>query len=93
MTATDLAKRGAKVIICCRSLERAEAALEDIKKDSGSQLVENVQLDLASLKSVRKCAETILEKEEKVDYLINNAGKSNVLTDCLAKLGQNSNFK
>ena len=76
MTATDLAKRGAKVIICCRSLERAEAALVDIKKDSGSELVENVQLDLASLKSVRKCAETILEKEEKVDYLINNAGKN-----------------
>ena len=74
MTAIDLAKRGAKVIILCRSIERAEAALEDIKKESGSQLVENIQLDLASLKSVRKCAETLLEKEEKIDYLVNNAG-------------------
>lgn len=74
VAATDLARRGAKVIICCRSLERAEAAVKDIKDDSGSNLVEIQQLDLASLKSVRQCAEALLEKEEKIDYLINNAG-------------------
>merc|ERR1711997_1035512 len=31
-------------------------------------------LDLASLESVRQCAQALLEKEEKIDYLINNAG-------------------
>ena len=50
-------------------------AAKDIRTDSGSDLVEVTQLDLASLKSVRKCAENLLEKEDKIDYLINNAGK------------------
>jgi len=74
ITATDLARRGARVIICCRDMKRANAGMADIKADSGSDLVEVLQLDLASLKSVRSCAETLLEKEEKIDYLINNAG-------------------
>ncbi len=32
-------------------------------------------LDLASLKSVRECAQRLLEKEDKIDILINNAGE------------------
>ena len=55
-------------------MTRAEAAAKDIRKESGNDLVEVAQLDLASLKSVRKCAESLLEKEDKIDYLINNAG-------------------
>ena len=50
-------------------------AAKDIRNESGNDLVEVAQLDLASLKSVRKCAENLLEKEDKIDYLINNAGK------------------
>ena len=69
-----MAKRGAKVIICCRDKARADKAVEDIKKESSNENVQNVILDLASLKSVRKCAETLNKTEEKVDYLINNAG-------------------
>ena len=72
--ATDLARRGARVIICCRDMKRANAGLADIKKDSGSDLVEILQLDLASLKSIRQSAEILLEKGNKIDYLINNAG-------------------
>ena len=37
VTATDLAKRGAKVIICCRDKSRAEKAVEDIKKESSNE--------------------------------------------------------
>lgn len=73
-TVKDLAKRGARVIMCCRDLTKAEEAAKDIRKESGSDLVEIMQLDLASLKSVRKCAETLIEKEDKIDILINNAG-------------------
>ena len=73
-TAIDLAKRGARVIICCRDMTRADNAAKDIRSVSGSDLVETLQLDLASFKSIRKCAETLLEKEDKIDYLINNAG-------------------
>lgn len=32
MTAIDLAKRGARVILACRSRERGEAALADVKR-------------------------------------------------------------
>ena len=73
-TAIDLAKRNAKIVICCRSEEKAEAAVEEIKSLTSNENVEFVKLDLASLASVRKCAETIQDKYEKIDYLINNAG-------------------
>ena len=74
VTATDLAKRGARVIICCRDMIRAEDAAKDIRQESGSDLVQVQQLDLASFKSIRKCAQHLLENEDKIDYLINNAG-------------------
>ncbi|KAK7882708.1 hypothetical protein WMY93_028882 [Mugilogobius chulae] len=73
-TAVDLAKRGARVIMACRSRERAEAALEDVKRESGSSNVVFMPLDLASLKSVRTFAENFLKSEPRLDLLINNAG-------------------
>ncbi|XP_066551816.1 dehydrogenase/reductase SDR family member 13 [Amia ocellicauda] len=73
-TAVDLARRGARVILACRNKQRAEAAVLDIKKDSGSSAVVFMQLDLASLQSVRSFAETFLKTEPRLDLLINNAG-------------------
>lgn len=73
-TALDLAKRGARVILACRSKERAEAAAFDIRRESGNNQVVFMQLDLASLKSVRSFAETFLKTEPRLDILINNAG-------------------
>ncbi|XP_046891679.1 dehydrogenase/reductase SDR family member 13-like [Hypomesus transpacificus] len=73
-TAIDLAKRGARVILACRSKQRGDAALAEIKKESGSNQVVFMQLDLGSLKSVRSFVETFLKTEPRVDLLINNAG-------------------
>ncbi|XP_035288516.1 dehydrogenase/reductase SDR family member 13-like isoform X3 [Anguilla anguilla] len=73
-TALELAKRGARVILACRSQERAEAAIRDIKRESGNAEVVYMQLDLASLQSVRSFAETFLKTEPRLDLLINNAG-------------------
>ncbi|XP_054650062.1 dehydrogenase/reductase SDR family member 13-like [Dunckerocampus dactyliophorus] len=73
-TAIDLAKRGARVILACRSQQRGEAALKEIKSESGSNQVVFMQLDLGSLKSVRSFAETFLRSEPRLDILINNAG-------------------
>ncbi|CAJ1065941.1 dehydrogenase/reductase SDR family member 13-like [Xyrichtys novacula] len=73
-TAIDLAKRGARVIMACRSKQRGEAALEDVKRESGSDQVVFMQLDLGSLKSVRSFAENFLRSESRLDLLINNAG-------------------
>ncbi|XP_077422643.1 dehydrogenase/reductase SDR family member 13-like [Vanacampus margaritifer] len=73
-TAIDLAKRGARVILACRSLQRGEAALADVKRESGSNQVEFMQLDLGNLKSIRSFAENYLRSETRLDILINNAG-------------------
>ena len=73
-TAVDLAKRNARVILACRSVERGETAAIEVRKRSGNDDVVFVQLDLASLDSVRKFAAKILEEEPRIDTLINNAG-------------------
>ncbi|KAG9264974.1 dehydrogenase/reductase SDR family member 13-like [Astyanax mexicanus] len=73
-TALDLAKRGARVILACRNKQKAEAAVFDIRRESGNTAVLFMPLDLASLKSVRTFAETFLKTEPRLDLLINNAG-------------------
>ncbi|XP_076590588.1 dehydrogenase/reductase SDR family member 13-like [Chaetodon auriga] len=73
-TAIDVAKRGARVILACRSKQRGEAALKEVMRESGSNQVVFMQLNLGSLKSVRSFAETFLKSEPRLDILINNAG-------------------
>ena len=73
-TAMDLAKRNARVILACRSVERGETAAVEVRKRSGNDNVVFVQLDLASLDSVKHCADKILGEEPRIDILINNAG-------------------
>lgn len=77
-TVLDFYKRGAKVIMACRSLDKAEEAKSDIEerckdlKDTGNIVL--AKCDLASLKSVREFAENILNTEPQVNILVNNAG-------------------
>ncbi|KAI8485324.1 Retinol dehydrogenase 12 [Branchiostoma belcheri] len=73
-TARDLAARGARVILACRDLNKAETAASEIRKSTGNGNVVIEQLDLASLASVRTFATIINEREPKVNILINNAG-------------------
>ncbi|KAG9263080.1 dehydrogenase/reductase SDR family member 13 [Astyanax mexicanus] len=73
-TALNLAKRGARVILACRDQRRAEAAVSDIKKETGNNEVLYMHLDLADLQSVRTFAENFLKTEARLDILINNAG-------------------
>lgn len=56
-TALDLARRGARVILACRDLEKANTAAKEIRKTTGNDKVFVKMLDLASLKSVRTFAE------------------------------------
>lgn len=50
---------GAKVIIACRDMERAQAAVKDIIESSGNENVVCMKLDLADTKSIREFAEAI----------------------------------
>ncbi len=73
-TAIDLARRNARVILACRSVEKGEKAVIDIRRESENDNVVFRQLDLASLTSVRQFAAQILEEEPRIDILVNNAG-------------------
>ena len=73
-TAIDLARRGARVIIACRSAEKGEEAVVEVRAKSGNDKVVFRRLDLASLESVRQFASKVLEEEPTIDILINNAG-------------------
>ncbi len=75
-TVVDLCGRGARVIMACRSQKRMEEAAAEVKsrtQGSGGTTAMYV-LDLGDMKSIRSCAKEIVEKEERIDILINNAG-------------------
>uniref|UniRef100_A0A1A8S933 Retinol dehydrogenase 12, like n=1 Tax=Nothobranchius rachovii TaxID=451742 RepID=A0A1A8S933_9TELE len=73
-TAIDLAKRGAKVIVACRDMEKAQVAVKEIIEISGNDNVACMKLDLSNSKSIREFAEAINKDEPKLNLLINNAG-------------------
>ncbi len=74
MTARELAKMGARVIMVARSRERGEAALADIKAASGSSAVDLLLADLSSQTAIRQLAADFKAKYDRLDVLINNAG-------------------
>jgi len=73
-TATALAKMGASVLITSRSADKAQQAVEAIRKASGNEQVNYVTVDLSSLASVREAATAISAQMPQIDVLINNAG-------------------
>jgi len=72
--ACELARRGAHVVLACRSRERAEAALAEVCEVGGEDAGEFLELDLASLAAVRRSAADLLERGHPIHVLINNAG-------------------
>ncbi|CAF0995457.1 unnamed protein product [Brachionus calyciflorus] len=73
-TALDMARRGARVILACRDLDKALQTADDIRKESGNGNVFVEILDLASFESIRKFSSKINSQEDRIDILINNAG-------------------
>ena len=65
---------GARVILACRDLTKAERAADAIRKSTGNDNVLVRVIDLASLTSVRKFCDSVLKSESRLDLLINNAG-------------------
>ncbi len=68
-----LAGRGARVLMGCRSADRAEAAMADIRAVYPDADLRFIPLDLGDLKSVRAAARQVAE-EPRLDVLVNNAG-------------------
>lgn len=71
-----LAKYGkpAKVFLAARNVERAEAAIDDIKRDVPDAPIVPLQLDLASFESIKSAARTFLSQSDRLDILMMNAG-------------------
>jgi retinol dehydrogenase-12 len=74
VTAKELARAGAHVILACRSKPKTDAVIDEIKRDTGNPGVEFIQIDLGDLASVRTCAEAIAARGTPIHGLINNAG-------------------
>jgi NAD(P)-dependent dehydrogenase (short-subunit alcohol dehydrogenase family) len=74
-TARALAAHGAQVVGAARDLTKAKAATEQVRADAANGGgLELVELDLASLKSVRACADALLKDGRPFDIIIANAG-------------------
>jgi NAD(P)-dependent dehydrogenase (short-subunit alcohol dehydrogenase family) len=73
VTAIELARMGARVVILARDENRGAAAVEEIMRRSGSAEAHLLLGDLASLGSVRTAASTFQERFGDLHVLINNA--------------------
>ena len=71
--AEALAARGARVVMACRSEERAQAAMARIRRGHSSADLAFLPLDQGDLSSIHKAAE-LLKGESRIDALVNNAG-------------------
>ncbi len=74
VTATELARRGAHVIVLARNAEKAAATQQAIKADAGHQRVDVLLADLADLHQVRRAAAECNARYPRLDVLVNNAG-------------------
>jgi NAD(P)-dependent dehydrogenase (short-subunit alcohol dehydrogenase family) len=72
VTARELARHGAHVVLACRSQVRANAAVDELLDAVPDADVAVHLLDLANLASVRAFGETL--PGETLDLLVNNAG-------------------
>ncbi len=73
-TTKGLAAKGADVVMACRNAEKAQEAAAQIKADVPDAKLHLMDLDLASLSSVRAFADKVLADFDRIDLLINNAG-------------------
>ena len=73
-TAAGLAKQGATLVMVCRDQKRGEKARARIIKDTGNNEVTLLLADLSVQQSIRDLAAEFLDRFDRLDVLINNAG-------------------
>ena len=74
-TATDLARRGATVVIAARDAEKGRDVMTEIRTVTANTDVHFEIVDLASLKSVKKFVNAFMNHFGAPDVIINSAGK------------------
>ncbi len=71
--AIKFAKNGFKVLIGCRNKSKGQQAIDDIKEQNKNADIELFLIDMSSFHSIKKCAENLRNKYNKLDVLIHNA--------------------
>jgi NAD(P)-dependent dehydrogenase (short-subunit alcohol dehydrogenase family) len=78
ITAIELAKLGARLLLVCRDRTRGETTVAEIAAKTGNRDVELMIADLGSQRQIRQLASNLLERNEPLHVLINNAGLVNL---------------
>ena len=73
-TALGLARMGARVVLVCRNQQKGEQAVTDIRRETGSSQLDLLIADMSSFESVRALAAHVLQRYQRLDVLLNNAG-------------------
>lgn len=73
-TARGLAALGAHVILACRDVKRGLVIADSIIMTTGNRNIDILQVDLASLASIRRAAQEFKERYDKLHVLVNCAG-------------------
>ncbi len=74
VTARELARVGARVVVACRNTGKGDAARREIEAAVPGAVLEVSELDLSSLASVHAFADRFGAAHEGLDLLVNNAG-------------------
>jgi NAD(P)-dependent dehydrogenase (short-subunit alcohol dehydrogenase family) len=77
VTARELARQGATVVIVSRTRAKGEATLAEIKLATGNEQIDLLIADLNSQADIRRLAEEFKQKYSQLHILINNAGGIN----------------
>ena len=72
--ALELARHGAHVLLACRNAAKGQAALARLQREAPGASAEVVELDMASLASIRAFSAAFIARKIPLDLLINNAG-------------------
>jgi NAD(P)-dependent dehydrogenase (short-subunit alcohol dehydrogenase family) len=74
VTARELARQGARVVLVGRDPARCGAAVAAIQRETGNVSVAALPADLSAQAEVRRLAREVLERFDRLDVLVNNAG-------------------
>ena len=73
-TAIALARKGATVVLLARSADKGKAALAEVQSAAGAVKAELIVADLSSQEQVRRAADELKARHDRLDVLVNNAG-------------------
>lgn len=74
VTARELARLGATVVVVGRSPERCQAAVDGIRDATGNSRVESLVADLSDQADIRQLVERFKDRHARLHVLVNNAG-------------------